>query len=167
MFKLIGSCLILFAALKLGILQSHKLSMRVRCLEQLEHLLTRFLGEVQFGLRPLPQIFEKLGSQPGGEGFFLAAQEMSLKDGRTAKSCFCSAIETSYPLLHQEDKEPVLSLGEGLGTCDHDTQCRLIESAIKELSEKRRLAEEYAAKNGKLYQGLGITGGLFLILILI
>ena len=116
---------------------------------------------------PFPKIFERLGNQSGGEGFALAAREMNLRDGRSANSCFCTAIQSAYPLLTQEEKTVLLSLGEGLGTCDHNTQCRLIESVIRELAVKRKLAEEFAAKNGKLYRGLGITGGLFLILLLI
>ncbi len=167
MLKFIGALFILFSAFQLGLYQSRRLYKTVQCLEQLKGLLTQFLGEVQFGLRPLPQIFERLGNHPGGEGFALAAHQMNLRDGRSAKSCFCSAIEASYPLLHSEDKETLLSLGEGLGACDHHTQCRLIESVICELEARQQTAREFAAKNGKLYQGLGLTGGLFLILLLL
>lgn len=167
MLKFIGSLLILLATFQLGVSQSRKLHLRVQCLEQLEGLLTQFLGEVQFGLRPLPQIFERLGNQAGGEGFALTAQEMMLRDGRSAKQCFCDSIKKCYPLLNQEDKETLLALGDGLGACDNHTQCRLIESVIRQLEGRQKTAREFALKNGKLYQGLGLTGGLFLILLLI
>ncbi len=167
MLKLIGALFILFSALQLGLFQSRRLHQRVQCLGQLNHLLYQFLGEVQFGLRPLPEIFERLGNQSGGEGFALTAQEMKLRDGRSARSCFHLAINASYPLLNQEDKEALLSLGEGLGACDNTTQCRLIESVIRQLEVRQQDAREFAVKNGRLYQGLGLTGGLFLILLLI
>lgn len=167
MLKLIGAFFILFSALQLGLLKSRRLHQRVQCLEQLKGLLNQFLGEVQFGLRPLPDIFERLGNQPGGEGFALTAQEMKLRDGRSAGNCFYSAIEASYPLLSQEDKETLLALGEGLGACDNATQCRLIESVIRQLEVRQQSAREFAVKNGRLYQGLGLTGGLFFILLLI
>ena len=167
MLKLLGTVFILFASLQLGLAKSRKLHARVQCLDRLDSLLVQFLGEIRFGLRPLPEIFEKLGNQPDGEGFALAAKEINLRDGRSAKECFFFAIENSYPLLTNEDKLVLLSLGEGLGACDNATQCRLIESVIEELAVKRRAAQEFAMKNGRLYQGLGITGGLFLILLLI
>ncbi len=167
MLRLIGAFFILFSALQLGLLKSRRLHQRVQCLEQLMGLLNQFLGEVQFGLRPLPDIFERLGKQSGGEGFALTAQEMKLRDGRSARSCFHSAINASYPLLSQEDKETLLALGEGLGACDNSTQCRLIESVIRRLEVRQQSAREFAVKNGRLYQGLGLTGGLFFILLLI
>lgn len=165
MHKLIASALVLVASFQIGLGQSRKLTQRVQCLEQLEHLLILFLGQVKFGLRPLGEIFESLGKEDGGEVFLFAFQEMERRDGRSARDCFCSAVNTAYPLLTKEDTAVLLSLGEGLGVSDNQTQCRLIESVMAELTARRKQAQEYAAKNSKLYQGLSITGGLFLILL--
>lgn len=165
MFKFVGSVCILFSAVRLGAIKSQTLRTRIRYLKLLEHLLILLLGEVQFSLRPLSEIFETLGKQEGGEGFAVAAQEMSLRDGRSAKECFHSAIESAYPFLETEDKNVLLSLGEGLGICDCATQCRIIESVTAAITEQRKRTEEFAFKTIKLYRGLSIAGGFFLILL--
>ena len=167
MTKLFGSLLILGSALALGFSKSKQLYLRVHHLEQIKRLLIQFSGEVRFGLRPLSETFRRLGTHPGGEVFSLTADSLDLRDGRTAEECFCDAVTESYPFLSNQDKELLCTLGEGLGICDHETQWRIIESVIHNFELREQHAKEIARKNGKLYRGLGLAGGLFLILLLI
>ena len=155
------------AALALGFFQSKQLYLRVRCLEQIRGLLVQFSGEVRFSLRPLSETFRRLGTHPGGEAFSLTADLLDLRDGRSAEECFQESVKKSYPFLLSQDKELLCTLGEGLGICDHDTQWRMIESVIHNFEIREQFAKESAQKNSKLYRGLGLAGGLFLILLLI
>lgn len=167
MIKLLGCALILFACVRIAACFCRGLKERVQCLDQLDRLLTVFSGEVRYGLRPLPQVFESLGGQAGGEGFARAAEQMNRRDGRSARDCFYAGAQGAYPALTEEDAAILLALGDGLGTCDGDTQCRQIEAVRERLALQRQTAREAAVKNTRLYQGLGLLGGLFLILLLV
>ena len=167
MIKLLGCAMVLFSCMQIAAGNCKKLRDRVRCLDRIESLLTVFSGEVRYGMRPLPELFERLGRLEGGLGFARAAQEMSLRDGRGAGDCFCSGFQEAYSVLTEEDLSVLLTLGEGLGACDGETQCRRIESVRERLQVQQKIAQDTAAKNTKLYQGLGLLGGLFLILLLL
>lgn len=167
MIKLLGCVMILFACLGIASGGCKRLKERVQTLERLEDLLAVFSGEVRYGMRPLPQLFERLGRMEGGAGFAAASREMELRDGRGAGECFCAGMKEGYPDLPGEDLCVLLTLGEGLGVCDGETQCRQIDAVRERLGVQCEKARETAMKNTRLYQGLGLLGGLFFILLLL
>ncbi len=163
--KWISCGLIFLACLALASEGCGALRRRERCLTELDGLLTAFLGEIRFGMQPLPVLLERMGERPSGGGFQAAAKELAKRDGRSAGECFRAGVGGSYPELTNEDRQVLLALGEGLGNCDRETQCRQIEAVQDRLRTQQLAARERRAKNTRLYWGLGILGGLFLVLL--
>ena len=70
-------------------------------------------------------------------------------------------------LLNQNEKRTWQELGENLGYLDKEMQITLLHICEEHFEEYRLQAEEYLKGNAKIYQTLGIMGGIFLTIIFV
>ena len=69
--------------------------------------------------------------------------------------------------LKKGDKEQLGSLGEVLGYLDLEMQLSSIDLYLDQLELCIREAQEAAQTKRKLYQSLGVAGGIFLVILLV
>ncbi len=70
------------------------------------------------------------------------------------------------PLL-KKDWDHLLDFGDHLGYLDKEMQLNTIELYLEQLEEEILSAQGNLKKNGKLYQSLGIMGGILITILII
>ena len=153
MLKITGACLILCSAAGIGASFSGDLKRRVRELRILKQLVYMLQGEIRYARLPLPEAFCHVSVRlPVPFGTFLSetADELKKADGRTLGEVWKMEEAKHLKGLHlvRADLEQLESLGEEL------------ENSIAE-------AKEHMGSRQKLYQSLGIAGGVFLVILLL
>ena len=147
MIRLLGAVLVAAASAWLGLSAAAELGRRVRRLEALSAALELLERELWERGAPLPEVFQALAREP-----FPAAWRR-LVDGLEG--------------VPREGRAALLPLGEVLGRYEAQGQREAIAQSRSALERARRRAEEEKARMGRVYQALGLTGGGFLVILLL
>ena len=120
MFRLLGSMLILGAALWIGAYFAAKERYRLRELEELERSILLLQGQIQYLLAPLPEVLESISWKAEGaigEAFRAAAARMERRDGSSAEDIWREVWQEKAKQTYftQDDIEAVLLFGRSLG----------------------------------------------------
>lgn len=172
MLKAVGAAMILISTAGIGASLSGDLKrhyMELRILKQLFYMLR---GEIKYTRTPLPEAFAHISARlPEPFCTFLqkTAQEMENLGGRAFEELWREQIrrELSRTHLTREDKERLEDLGEVLGYLDFEMQLSSIELYLEQLELGIRNSQETIAPKQKLYQSLGVAGGVFLVILLV
>ncbi|MCI8599173.1 MAG: hypothetical protein HFJ10_12170 [Lachnospiraceae bacterium] len=172
MLKIMGALMILASATGIGVscsMDLKKYCMELRLLKQLLYMLR---GEIKYTKTPLAEAFERIAVRlPEPFSTFLrqTAQEMENLDGRTFGELWREQIRTGLPGTHlkKDDKEQLGALGEVLGYLDLEMQVSSIELYLEQLEISIRSAQDAITAKQKLYQSLGVAGGIFLVILLV
>ena len=172
MLKVAGACLIMISAAGIGASFSADLKKRCRELRVLKQLVYMLRGEIKYTKSPLPEAFYHISVRlPRPFGPFLAgtAEALGKADGRTFGDIWREQIEASLSDSHlnRTDKSQLETLGEVLGYLDLEMQLSAIDLYLEQLEISIREAENSIGAKQKLYQSLGIAGGIFLVILLI
>ena len=169
MMRLMGAVLVAFGAAWLGLTAAAELGRKVRRLEQLSiglELLERGLWERG---SPLPQVLEELSLRTGEPASTLFAQ-CAAACGRLDWEPFPAAwrrLVTELEGLAPEGRAALLPLGEVLGRYEAQGQREAIAQARSALDRERERAEGEKLRMGRVYQALGLSGGAFLVILLL
>lgn len=155
----------------LGFLKSQALSGRVRELLMLRKILRLLTGEISYAGTPLPEAFYRIGGKMDGPyRDFLQDLSIDMKryDGEPFAELFsrntdCHLRQTK---LLKEDKEEWKQFGAMLGYLDREMQLSTLRSFDETLAQKICEQKEGLPARKKLYQSLGVMGGLFLVIFL-
>lgn len=167
MLKIIGMILMVTAGIGIGYEKSRVLSRREKVLESLLHMETLLKGEIRCSNASLYDAFCEMGEKLTGEyGEFLkeTAVQMRNQTGEPFGEIFrrCAEKREFLQVLSLEEREGFLSLGEHLGYLDKEMQLRQLDLYEEELIRLiGRLRAEMPEKK-KIYQSLGILGGILL-----
>lgn len=172
MLKILGSILVLLCSAGLGAAGSMDLKrhcMELRFLKQAVYMLR---GEIKYSKAPLPEAFGSLSERlPAPFSVFFAhlAEELLRPEGQNLGEVWKQEIERSLKesCLKKEEKQKLQSLGESLGYLDLEMQLSTIELYLEQLEDDINLAQEEIRTKQKLYQSMGIAGGIFLVILLI
>lgn len=172
LIRLIGSGLILGAALWCGAYFAAKEKYRLRELEELERCILLLQGQIAYLSAPLPEILEGIGRKTEGsigEAFREAAQRMTRREGSSAEGIWQEIWQEKAPqtFLSAEDREAVLLFGKTLGYADRAQQEGGMRLFLRYLTENREQGRKRLEKNGRLYYGVGGLSGLLLIVTLL
>lgn len=172
MLKLIGALMILASATMIGTSCSMDLRKHNRELRLLKQMLYMLRGEIKYTKTPLPEAFAHIAERmPEPFSAFLrgVAADMGILDGRTFPELWKEQINTQLADLHLKkgEKEQLAALGEVLGYLDLEMQLSSIELYLEQLEISIRNAQESMTSKQKLYQSLGVAGGIFLIILLV
>lgn len=140
---------------------------RLKELEEIKNALNILKSKIKFTYEPLPEIFEEISKNTTiniSRIFTKAKEEMNNK---SASEAWENSIDEYSGNLNKEDKQVIKTLSKLLGTTDTDGQLSQIEVTESFLDEQIRQAQEEKNKNEKLYQKLGVTIGMAIVIILI
>lgn len=166
MQKVIGSLMILSASAAMGFEKSHELKRHLEELEELKRVFVLIRSELQYTKAPFSEVFLKLCSKTKGI-FSLWLEELGVelekREGGTLQEIWMQSIvnQLSNSTLRQEELEELYKVGEGLGYMETlDLYLEQLEITIQ------KTREEYKIKK-KLFQSLGVLGGIFLVIVLV
>ena len=171
MYRIVGCILVVAAGAGMGFSGSMRLSEQIRILEKLLQMVICLKGEIRCGNASLPDAFYGAAGRMNGkyrEFLISAADRMKAGTGeklsQICRECAESALKKSC-LTHGE-KDAFFSFGEYLGYMDLEMQMRQLSLYENNLEAEilKRKAEVSGKK--KLYQGIGILGGLLLAVLL-
>lgn len=160
--------LLLFIASSLiGRFLSKKYSYRVEELEDMKNALNIFKAKIKFTYEPIPEIFDEIAknANPNIAQIFIAAREKMAN--LSAEEAWQVAISESQTNLNKEDLHTIQMLSKMLGQTDVEGQVSQIEVTESFLETQIKQAQEEKMKNEKLYNRLGTTIGLVIVIILI
>ena len=172
MYRIVGCILVVAAGAGMGISGSMRLSEQIRILEKLLQMVICLKGEIRCGNASLPDAFYGAAGRMNGkyrEFLISAADRMKAGTGeklsQICRECAESALKKSC-LTHGE-KDAFFSIGKYLGYMDLEMQMRQLSMYENNLEAEilKRKAEVSGKK--KLYQGIGILGGLLLAVLLV
>lgn len=155
----------------LGFLKSQALSARVRDLFLLRKILRLLNGEISYACTPLPDAFSRIGNKmEGSYRDFLqdVSADMERYEGESFEEIFeknvdCHLKDTG---LTRQDREEWKQFGSMLGYLDREMQLSTLRSFDETLEQKIAELRDGLPQRKKLYQSLGVMGGLFLVIFL-
>ena len=172
MLKRAGAVLILLSATGLGL--SYSLDLKKRCMELrlLKQLIYLLRGELKYTRTPLPEAFSHMAErmrEPFSSFLRSLEREMGKLGGKPFGELWREQIDCGLAgtSLQKEDKEQLKALGEVLGYLDLEMQLGSLELYLEQLEVSILEAREAIRTRQKLYQSLGVAGGIFLILLLL
>lgn len=168
MLRALGAVLIAAGGAWMGFRTADELRRRERALEDMVSGLTLLEQELGLGGLPLGPMFRALSEQVKGPAktlFAVCGTEL-LRTDRPAFPVIWSKLVQELPGLDQEARRTLSLLGETLGRCDGRSQQQAVAAIRKQLEEQRRRAGENRRRQGRVYQILGLTGGAFLVILL-
>ena len=169
MIKLLGSVLVAGGGLWLGIFACARLRLRLRVLEEVIRGLALLEGEMALKGGALEELMLALSHRaPGaaGELFSAYAHALSRLGEDTAAGLWRAAVD-NLPDLSREGKDILASLGEFLGRYDREEQCAAMTAVRGQLEQLRAREGEKCRENCRLCRVLSLSGGGFLVILLI
>ena len=153
----------------IGRILSQKYVYRLNELNEFKNFLNIFKTKIRFTCDTIPDIFQDFSEKTKkniSKIFCLANKKMKYE---TAGQAWEEAIEETKPELNlkEEDVNVIKMLAKMLGNTDIEGQISQIEITEKLLETQIDEAKEEKDKNQKLYQKLGTTIGLGIVILLI
>lgn len=167
MQKSVGVLLIIFSCAGLGFGQSLRLTGRLRTLEMMKRMTVLLKGEIRFGNASLCSAFYEAGrklEEPFGSFLGEVSKGLSSLEGRSFECVYRECAQKYKKLLNVENEEEELffSLGNRLGYLDLEMQMKELLLYEEELTRRtEELRREIPAKK-KMYESLGVLGGILL-----
>ncbi len=168
MLHILGNCLIFVGMSLLGWRYAAGLRARTRALRAFLSAVERLERELHFALLPVEQLLDTLSAGRQGEvqAFFArCAKDFASREEERLDEIWRGALP-ALRSLSEEDKRLVGELGTVLGRYDGDSQRQAIWQIHERLNEQGNLAAEEAQRLGRVYTVLGVTAGIFCVLLL-
>lgn len=169
MMKLLGSALIAGAAVWMGFSAAQRLRRRVRTLEELAHGLRLLEQELEFAPSELGELMERLSRRARGAGrelFAAFGAALSRLGERGAGELWRESVEAVSDLT-DEGKGLLCALGDCLGRFDAREQCACAAAVRARLEQLREREERQKGEKCRMYHALALSGGAFLVVLLL
>ena len=172
MLKIIGSFCVLLTTASLGFLKGQEYRERIRYLTALEMIFEELLNDIRYGNINMSESFGRIAAKaPAPYDRFLKnlCGELKWKRGRTLTDIFTEEVESCLQntFLDLSDIQKLKALGTAMDGAQQQTQIHVIEHYLQELKKQKRSLEESFEGQQKVCQMLGISGGIFLLIILL
>ncbi|MCL2843067.1 MAG: stage III sporulation protein AB [Oscillospiraceae bacterium] len=171
MLSLIGAVLVIGATATFGLASLWRMGARVRILSALIATLETMKSEICDRMTPVPELVDKLSEEapPPVDMFFCKLRQAMGEIGiRSFYFLWKAALLASPELeLRDPEREALIALGQSLGRYDAAEQRDAFTYTQRRLESYLRHAEEERAKQGKVHAALGITVGVFVVIILL
>ncbi|MGE4277140.1 MAG: stage III sporulation protein AB [Lawsonibacter sp.] len=169
MIRLFGAVLVAAGTAWLGVRASAALRDRVRALEDMAEGLALLEQELELDAPALPQLMERLAARVQGPARLLFQDCRRALDHLEEES-FSMAwrrLTANREELGEDGQQALFPLGDTLGRCGCQEQRKAVDCVRHRLKELAEQAEEVHRRQGKVYQILGVSGGAFLIILLV
>lgn len=172
MLKAAGCILILAASAGFGFLSGRELKQRLEELKYLKKLLLILRGEIKYTKAPFPEAFRNISKRckmPFSDFFKNLGEELDKLSGKGFPEIWKERIELDLKelKLNQADRMQLNRLGEQFGYLDGEMQINTIDLYMEQLETEIKTAEKETAGKVRLFNCLGIMGGIFVLLIII
>lgn len=172
MIKILGFICIIAGGSGIGYSMSRQISRRYEELQNLQRMTGMLAGEITYGNTPLPEALSSIGRRlDGSVAVFLDKLSENLMEQPHESLAILFEQKMRENLeksqLQEKDLEALSKMGSFLGYLDRDMQLRTLKLYQTEL--EREIQDTYKSMPGKkkLYQSIGIMGGLFLVILLL
>lgn len=162
-----GCILVIAAGAGAGYLQSRKLAMRVRFLEQYLKWISQLETEIRYCADGIPRLLGKHGKEMPTLSFLIGCVRR-MQAGTPFPAAWQEAvggISGDYGLC-PDDLEAVREFGNGLGASDVDGQTAHCRMHRELLQSRLDAAREEKQKKGRLYFMLGLFLGIGIALLI-
>lgn len=169
MWKLVGAVLVAAGSGWLGLSAASGLTSRLRAVQAMMaglELLERELWEHGTALPELLAALARRCPPPAAVFFQRCAQGCARLDRVPFGESWRQAV-AELELLSPEGRAALLPLGEVLGRYEADSQRQALEHAWQALEREELRAQEERRRLGRVYQTLGLSGGAFLVILLL
>lgn len=170
MIRMFGALLLAAGAILLGCAADRHLKRRVVELQDLIQGLSTILRELEYRAAPLPDLLGVAAVHTSGQAsafFQLCAQSAEHLNGRTFQEVWRQTMEAVQLRLEQADLTILAQLGTFLGRYDTEGQRKMLENTIAQMETQRLSAQEQSVRMGKVYRVLSLTGGAFVLILMI
>ena len=170
MIKLLGAVLLAAGCGAAGLGAVGRLDGRVRDLRELAAGLETLQRELGWRLTPLPKALGTAAGETHGRAarfFEFCARGAGCLDGVPFQQLWREGLEKCPLRLDREDRALLEQIGPVLGRYDGDSQRQAIEGVLAGLGRRQVQAAEDRQRLGRVYGVLGMTAGLFLVILLI
>ena len=169
MVHLTGALLAASAAAWIGVRGAAALRERTGALRDLEAGLLLLEQELALDAPPLRLLTERLIPRVRGPARALFQACRAALDGLEAEELSAAWARAVGELdqLDEEARRCLLPLGESLGRCGWEDQRRTAGAVRERLTLLAARAEEESRRRGGLYRVLGLSGGAFLVILLL
>ncbi len=172
LITLISGSTILLGCGGLGMLLAAGCKKRVSQLVQLETAISQLEFDIDFLCLELDESFEKIIVRMDGalkEVFVYIRERLKNQKGTDMQRVWARAFKRCEDeiFLSGEDMQIVFDFSKNLGCGNRSTEKNNIKAALMRLKVAEEEARESAKKNVKMYRGLGLLAGIFIILVLI
>ena len=165
MYHLMGAVLLAAGGAWFGFQAAAGLRQRVWALRDLAAGLALLERELELNAPPLPELMARLAESAPGAARTLFRRCIS-EEERPFAQTWSRAVE-AQPALHQEDRQMLAPLGQSLGRYDIPAQVQAVSAVRRTLEEAIAQAEHCRDRQGRVYQVLGLSGGIFLVILLL
>ena len=168
MLRVAGACLILSASSLLGVQKSRQFTKRIEQLQELQRIVLLIQGEILYKNAALPEALRSSAGKVKVPFDSFLRQTAGRADGVRFSDLFETEIKEQLKgtALTKEDKEEFARFGESLGYLDVEMQKNAMKLYLKELEQKIEYLQKEIPQKRKLYQSLGVMGGIFLLILL-
>ncbi len=172
MLKMIGCILIILSGIGIGRYYCEKLRTQNRQLKQIKKMILLLKGEINYHRTYLSRALSEIsGKLPGAFQDFLqyVSAEADANDKKTFAQIWEEGIKKhlSQTELSESQQMKLAELGSIIGYLDMDMQNAGFELFLEQLDLEIKESGEKLKTTGKVYQYLGLTGGVVTVLIII
>ena len=169
--KIVGGILVFSGGCGCGIWMAGRKKKRINILRELEQVLIFLYGEIEYAGADIVEIFQRLAEKTDYfQSFF---REMGMETGgdqeETLYRLWDRKAEQS-PAARWMDKEDLIlwkETGKHLGTLDRQTQLQTLQVLQKRLGRQLAEAEMQYDSQARVCRLVGITGGIFTVILLL
>ncbi len=164
--KILGSVLILICSAALGIVKSYELVLHVKELEEIKRIFFMVKNELIYSKSMFEDIFAEISRKTEGR-YQIWMQNLAKELNRREQQSFldiwtaCSDQFVTQLHLKQEEKCELYRVGRNLSCLDS------INLYLEQLDLSIQSARTEAQNKKKLYQSMGVLGGVFLVIVLL
>ena len=168
----LGMVLVVGATTLIGMGFYLKEKYRLQDLKTLEQAILQMQQQIAYMGSPLPEVLECVSLQIVGQiGCVLQeiANRMKQHSQETAEEIWESVWrqEADKTYFVAEDLDMIIQFGRMWGVWDKQKQQNNMAYFMQELQQKQSVLQKKLEKNGKMYCGIGVLGGLMLIVVLL
>lgn len=170
--KLLGTLCIMAGCCGMGYFMCRGLSDRVQALSELRVLAMRMSGEIRCMAEPMPAMLSHTAENAGPvyRSFFAGvSSQLCQSGGRTLAAVWSESVDrhlSSGP-LKDSDLRLIKKLGETLGSHDSKMQLACFQLFIDELQTTIDMLNSEMRSQKRVYGGLWILGGVFIVILFI
>ena len=167
--KYIFLLVIFLSSSKIGKMLAQRYYYRVQELEELKNALNLFKTKIKFTYETIPEIFEEISNNITKNISNIFKSTVKGLEDFSISQAWEQAIESEKKNtnLNEEDIRVIKLLSKQLGITDIEGQISQIEITEHFLDTQIKQAQQEKEKNQKLYQKLGTTMGLVIVILLI